>query len=237
MGNKQSAVSRSIGSGKRALIFGFDYSGKNTLNGPVNDANLCKDTLISKYGFNSQNIIVLNDGDIMKPLTDFISTSGQDDINVIHYSGHGEYINGTDYLVREDLSKINSSQITNLLVKASGNFLIVIDACDSGSLVQLPFTCTTTDGKVTQVNNNTFSCNVLNFSAAGRDQNSYESKQVNGIIYGDFSYDFYTTLSNGQTLTWMEIYDRVYDLVKNVEFPILNSSAVRLCYLKADDYI
>lgn len=222
---------------RRALIFGFDYSGLNKLNGPVNDAKLVSDTLIKYYGYDMSNITILNDGDILGPLTTFINESIDGDQSVIHYSGHGDYINGTDYLVREDLKFINSTTISQSLINGKGNFLIVIDACDSGSIVQLPYTCTSDSGDIQNVNENKFNCNIVNFSAAGRSQNSYESRQIDGLIYGNFTYDFYTTLSVAQTKTWLDVYKQVYREVMNTELPVLNCSDIKLYYRVVDDYI
>lgn len=236
MGNARSSTINTA-SGKRALIFGFDYSGLNKLNGPINDANLASDTLINTFGFPKENISILNDGDILGPLSQFILSSSQGDINVVHYSGHGNYTSGTDHLVREDLTLISSSTISGLLTKASGNFLFVIDACDSGVIIQLPYVCNNTDNQISQVNNNSFTCSVVNFSAAGRTQSSYESQQSNGIIYGDFSYVFYNYLDKYPGYNWINIYDGVYNIVQSIEIPNLNCSNVQLYYQAANVFI
>jgi hypothetical protein len=233
MGNVNS---RSIGQ-KRALIFGFDYSGQNKLNGPINDGNLASNTLINSFGFPKENITIYNSGDMLVPLTEFIKSSVSGDMNVIHYSGHGEYINGTDYLVREDLTVISSINISNLLYSAAGNFLIVVDACDSGSIINLPYVCSNINNQITQVNNNSFTCSVVNFSAAGRTQKSYEQDQGNGIIYGDFTYDFYTYLSKFPNYNWLSIFDGVYNNIQSIEIPNLNCSNMQLYYQEANTFI
>jgi hypothetical protein len=238
MGNKQSSKTRPRGiETKRALIFAFDYSGVNKLNGPLNDAVLVTNTLINSFNFQRDNITVLSDGDILGPMSKFINSSNDGDMNVIHYSGHGNYANGTDFLVREDLAEINGKDITKLFLKALGNFLIVIDACESGSLIELPYIMISNNNNIVQVNNNLFTCSMVNFSAAGRTQLSYESAQNNGIIYGEFTYEFYNYLGKNPSSTFINIYNNVYISLQTIEHPTLNCSDKQLYYREANSFI
>lgn len=79
----------------RALLVGINYrSTANELKGCLQDVQLIRDMLISKYKYSPSNITVLTDDTPIKPtrdniirsLTDLCSYSGQ---TYFHYSGHG----------------------------------------------------------------------------------------------------------------------------------------------------
>lgn len=222
---------------KRALLIGFDYSGSNKLKGPLNDIKLAAVTLIDSYSFPISDVYSFTGGDLLTLLRNFINTSIEGDVNVIHYSGHGDYLNGTDALVREDLVLITGSQITELLVNAKGKFLFVIDACDSGEILDVPFSLKSMNSNIVKETDKQFSCSIVNFSSSARNQNSYESTKQNGLMFGDFTYDFYMSLSINKNYTWLETYKFVTEGLKNMVVPVLNCNDIKLYYYTVNDFL
>lgn len=236
MGNQSSVNFQHQTPSKRALLFGFDYSGNNTLNGPVNDIQLARNTLINTYSFPEDTIYMYSDGNLPSLLRSFISSSIDGDINVIHYSGHGDYVNGTNVLVGEDMKFFTSSQMTEIFRMSKGRFLIVIDACDSGYLVKLP---STFDGQMNTIITdgvNNFISQIINFSGSGRIQLSYESRQDNGITYGNFSYAFYNYIGKNPNSLWINVYDTLNAELQNQD-PVMSSNDMQLFYYKCNQYI
>jgi len=235
MGNKQPSFNFKHDEPiKRALLMGFDYSGRNVLQGPINDIRLADQVLSSTYEF--KHIYMVTDGDIGSTLRSFIASSIDGDISVIHYSGHGEYTGGTNVLVEEDLDLITSKEITELFRVSKGRFLVVIDSCDSGRMVKLPNNydpnlnvITTMDGLSTD------NSDVLFFSSSERTQDAYESTHE-GRIFGNFSYLFYRLIRDKPDMIWIDIFNQIYKKLKN-QHPMLSSDNVQLFYQSPRNYI
>ncbi len=101
---------------KLALLVGINqYSQKNNLRGCLTDVELQKELLISRFGFNNQDIVTLtnNNGSRDKILTTFdehISKQVQEnDIVVFHFSGYGRQVKLDDDSITESLITANSS--------------------------------------------------------------------------------------------------------------------------------
>ncbi len=80
---------------KRALLIGIDKYPKLTqLEGCVNDVQLMQSILQENFGFPPENVTLLADAEatrdaILAALDALVEQTGQDDIVVIHYAGHG----------------------------------------------------------------------------------------------------------------------------------------------------
>ena len=80
---------------KRALLVGIDaYPSLTPLHGCVNDVQLMRGILTGNFGFASENIALLANGEatrdaILAAFDALVATTGHDDIVVIHYAGHG----------------------------------------------------------------------------------------------------------------------------------------------------
>jgi len=103
---------------KLALLVGINqYSQKHSLRGCVTDVELQKELLISRFGFNNQDIVTLtnNDGSREKILTTFdehISKQvRENDVVVFHFSGYGRQVKLSDDndTITESLITANSS--------------------------------------------------------------------------------------------------------------------------------
>lgn len=86
--------------GKRALLVGINYPGtKAELKGCINDVNRMYKSLIDRYGFVEEDIVVLIDTDsnfkqptgvnIRRELSNLVSSAEPGDYLFFHYSGHG----------------------------------------------------------------------------------------------------------------------------------------------------
>jgi metacaspase-1 len=149
---------------KLALLIGINYVGTSAqLNGCINDINNTKDVLKSVYNYTDNNIVCLTDetdnkptyNNIINALDELSKRSNSEDVKEIwiSYSGHGTYVRDDnndeddrrdeclvplDYqlngLVKDDfLNNILSSINPNV------NVIVVIDACHSETMLDLPY--------------------------------------------------------------------------------------------------
>lgn len=227
---------------KRALLVGFDYTGNKKLEGPVNDIKLAEDTLISSYNFKPENIFSYSDGNFGDLLSSFISSSIDGDQNVIHYSGHADYLLGSDFLVSEDMRILTSNSMKKMFQKSKGQYLVVIDSCDADGMLNLKNRYNGDKNEITVVGNKNDSqdfngeTRIINFSSSGRTQKSFEEVQGDGKIYGDFSYRFYNELKNSQDIKWIDLYKEVYSQIED-QTPLIEVTNISLFYGLCGEYI
>jgi hypothetical protein len=130
-----------------ALIIGNNaYQDWPVLQTAVQDAEALSKLLVSKYGFNSQDVLLLRNTSRIQLLEGFDwlqSNAGPEDRVLIYYAGHGEYDDQEDgWWVPVDASTKNryehiaNSVILNKLrsVKAHHK-LLISDSCFSGNLL------------------------------------------------------------------------------------------------------
>lgn len=134
---------------KFAIIIGINnYESAGPLEYAENDAKLVKDTLISKYSYKEENIILLlNENATKKNILDkynaYIDNIGKDDSLLFYYAGHGitkMNIEGNEgFLVPYDGNEQNYNtliswkeiiRVSNLII--SKHIFFVLDACYSG---------------------------------------------------------------------------------------------------------
>jgi hypothetical protein len=142
---------------KYALLIGILYEKSNIrLRGTSNDIQSINQLLIN-WGFNSENITILNEDDKVKPtgfnintlLNRFVSNLKYGDKAFIFYSGHGMLVknklgNKESCIVPMDYKKtgvITSETIRYYLNKVSPgvNVLCLFDCCNSGSICDLKY--------------------------------------------------------------------------------------------------
>lgn len=155
---------------KRALLIGINYipskgaSSASELRGCINDTLNVRKILIEKFGYKSQNILMMNDETDVKPTKDNIikamfdliqgTTDNKYDQFFFQYSGHGsqvfdhssdetdkkdEVLIPLDYATR---GVITDDQVFDLLVKplkSHQKLFCLIDACHSGTMVDLMY--------------------------------------------------------------------------------------------------
>ncbi|CAB9529489.1 Metacaspase-1 [Seminavis robusta] len=154
---------------RRALLVGINYVGQNgQLRGCHNDVLHMQDYLIHVHGFPPRDILVLMDDHgakhhaptrekIVRALRHLVSVSQPGDAVFFHYSGHGGYLSPDfnsfktqqkDYdqtLIPLDHSRAGQIRDFSLFhhfvqpMKAGVIVTCLIDACHSGSVLDLPY--------------------------------------------------------------------------------------------------
>ncbi|PYT01610.1 MAG: hypothetical protein DMF63_01830 [Acidobacteria bacterium] len=113
-------VSSASAAGKKyGLFVGINAygGGINPLKGCVNDATKMRDTMVTKFGFNAADTMLLTDGAatraaIMAALQKYQTLVGPGDLFVFHYSGHGTLFPDS-YSAEQDETKMIYMESTN----------------------------------------------------------------------------------------------------------------------------
>ncbi|KAF7842984.1 metacaspase-1-like isoform X1 [Senna tora] len=155
---------------KRAVLCGICYHGRSyRLKGSVNDVKCMRYFLINQFGFPADSILMLTDDkeeknplkiptkqNIQMALRWLVEGSRSGDSLVFHFSGHGtqevdlnmdevdrydEALCPVDY---ESKGKIIDDEINATIVRPlprGAKLHAIIDACHSGTVLDLPFLC------------------------------------------------------------------------------------------------
>lgn len=147
--------------GKYAVVVGIDdYPGsRSDLRGPVDDAMLVRDALINRFGFDSDDIVFLQDGEatrlgIANAVIRHLGQAGPNGTAVFFYSGHGTQLeentgitgrldpesgNGVDEALAVYDGIILDEEVNFLLQQIEAeNTLVLVDACFSGTVTRGP---------------------------------------------------------------------------------------------------
>ncbi|MCB0060711.1 MAG: caspase family protein [Caldilineaceae bacterium] len=151
---------------KRALLVGINQYEKpyiTPLHGCINDIALMADILCNNFGFSEENVKFLRDSEatragILSALDVLIDDTGENDIVVIHYSGHGSQMrdregdepDGFDETIvpydsgrYEDPNRdITDDEIYGRLLRLSQKttyITLIFDCCHAGTIVRDPF--------------------------------------------------------------------------------------------------
>jgi uncharacterized caspase-like protein len=136
-----------------ALIVGInDYQKWPRLQTAVKDATVLRDLLVSRYGFNPENVILRTDREasrqqINRDLRYLAQSMRPDDNLLVYYAGHGQLddLTGDGYWVpAEGAMKDPSTWVANSYVKAilssekvqAKNVVVIADSCYSGSMLR-----------------------------------------------------------------------------------------------------
>lgn len=136
-----------------ALIIGInDYAKWPRLQTAVKDATVIRDTLITNYGFNPQNVILRTDRDanrirITGDLRYLAVSMSQNDNLLVYFAGHGQLADftGDGYWVpAEGALKDPATWVANSYIKAvlsseklqAKNVVVIADSCYSGSMLR-----------------------------------------------------------------------------------------------------
>ncbi len=115
---------------KLALLVGINqYQGASELRGCVMDVELQKHLLMSRFGFKSEDILIVSDNSPIKPTREnileafeehLIKQAQSDSVAVFHYSGHGSLVKDPSPLnleeCRQETTSINSCQYNGTIV-------------------------------------------------------------------------------------------------------------------------
>ncbi len=130
---------------KKALIVGIDNYQSSPLNGCVNDANAIANTLETN-GDGSPNFSVRlttspNTDVTRSSLREAIESlfSGESDMALLYFSGHGFIKSTGGYLVTKDASRydegVSMDEVLNIANQSNAkNKVIILDCCHSGAL-------------------------------------------------------------------------------------------------------
>jgi len=136
-----------------ALIIGInDYKEWPRLQTAVKDATVIRDTLVSRYGFEKENVILRTDRSasrlqITEDLRYLAQSMGKNDNLLVYYAGHGQLddFTGDGYWVpAEGALKNPSTWVANSYVKAilsseklqAKNVMVIADSCYSGAMLR-----------------------------------------------------------------------------------------------------
>jgi len=136
-----------------ALIIGIDdYQEWPRLRTAVKDAAAIRDLLISRYGFDKENVILRTEADagrlqILHDLRYLAQSMREDDNLLIYYAGHGQMddFTGDGYWIPADGKlKDPGTWVANSYIKAvlgsdklkAKNVVVIADSCYSGSMMR-----------------------------------------------------------------------------------------------------
>lgn len=206
---------------KKAILVGLNYTGTQAaLQGCINDAERMSKTLKTKYNYN--DVLVLTDNqisfryNILQILRDVIASNSKS--MFFQYSGHGVQVadkNGdeADGMDEALYSKygtiITDDQIFEEVQKVSSGskLVIVIDACHSGTIIDLPFQMV--DGRAVKINNNRLNGDIICITGCRDDQVSMDIN-AGDTAYGAMSnalQNLLKTLKPGTT--WRQLVEQL----------------------------
>lgn len=193
------------------LLIGINYIGtQNQLNGCINDTINIKNYLITHRGYMEENIILMNDNTDIKPTYDNIikaineltEKSNQSDEIFFHYSGHGVSINDfsndetdnmDECIVPLDHKIITDDILRNILINkiSSPHAICIIDACHSGTSLDLQFRYSNDTNKWIIENNQNVSSDVIIYMFSGCDDSQTSADAwINKQAQGALTYSF-----------------------------------------------
>ena len=204
---------------KHALVIGINYIGHNSgvLNGCINDTLKIKNFLINKCNYKEENIVIITDETVVKPtkeniinaLVKLVENVKKDNSKEVwfSYSGHGYYYSSSteedsqdEVLVPLDYQKngcIRDDLLYSVLVKElpkDCNLFSIIDACHSGTSLDLPYIYRTNSGIKQQHKQNKIA-NVVKISGCRDDQTSADAL-INGKYQGALTFGFLRSMES-----------------------------------------
>ena len=232
-------VMSSAGATERALLIGInDYlandvdveatKGQNwipeDLNGAVNDVELMRHLLVTRFGFDDDNIATLVDGDatrdnMLRVMRDFVASVKPGDIAYFHFSGHGSQVadangdesdNLDETILPHDARTLGVADITDDELQAifgqlrSEHALVVLDSCHSGTATRgtavLKTRSTPLDPRgelyadVTVAARGGLTANYVLMTGAADYQSALDGPLDNGRYYGLFTWSLAQSL-------------------------------------------
>ena len=266
---------------KCALLIGICYNGSdNQLRGCINDTKNLKDFLINSCGYKNDEILLLTDDTENKPTKDNILKYIELFVNYINnnnvkeawfsYSGHGHFVESSEESDSKDECFVpldyseNGGVTDNMLytkliknIPLTCSLFSIIDACHSGTSLDLPYVYRFDKGIVQQKPPELLA-NIIKISGCRDHQTSMDS-YINGSFQGaltacflksvkDLEYNFTCFQLIRQIKSY--IYGGNYKQIPTLSFsneellhntvmgsanPVFNNCNVELC-LEGDDW-
>ncbi|KAF6140576.1 hypothetical protein GIB67_013869 [Kingdonia uniflora] len=229
----------SVHGNKRAVLCGISYrSQRYELKGTINDVNCMRFFLVEKLGFPNESILVLTEDErspyciptkqnIRAALQWLVQGCKSGDLLVFHYSGHGaqqrnfngDEVDGYDEtlcpLDYKSQGVILDDEINATIVRPlpKGTTLhAIIDACHSGTILDLPLLCRMTyNGQYVWENhsprsgayNGTSGGLAVSLSGCDDNQTSADTSALSGnTMTGAMTYSFIQAAQSAPGLTY-----------------------------------
>lgn len=251
---------------KLALVIGINYNGsQGKLNGCINDTKKIINTLKSRCGYKDSQIILLTDDTDIKPtkqnilnsIDKFVNRSFKESCKELwfSYSGHGSYtwnrgldkekdfkdeaLVPLDYqqagLITDDV--LNQKLVRRLPIDAK--LFSIIDACHSGTSLDLPFVYRVDKG----IEHHGKKQNILDVCKISgcRDEQTSADAWINNKFQGALTFTFIKTLDDFRyNMTPKQIMGRMKNFLKQngySQIPTLSFSRKEIldCMLMGDD--
>ena len=236
--------------GRRAILVGLNYPGTSAaLHGCINDVSRMKQTLISRFSHKNVTIYTDNDLSVQKNILQVLDEliGSKEKKLFFQYSGHGTQVkdwngdeaDGLDEALYSVKGTIITDDDINERVKkvpTGSTLVMIIDACHSGSMIDLPYQLE--KGKIIKINDNKIDSNIICISGCRDNQVSMD---VNDgfVAYGAMSSALNAVLNKNPTLnlTWKELIYKMNDELRSnryAQVPLLSVSHPELILEKVD---
>ena len=186
---------------KRALLVGINYlkTPNARLYGCINDVVNVKNMLTGKFGYDTKDIILLRDDDIlamptrdniMRQLYAIAASSTNSSETWIHYSGHGSQMVDVDKDESDNLDEIiipcdypmrgiiSDDELFSAISKMKGRVFLFFDSCHSATVCDLQYSREYKGGEFIKTVNNSKSIanpNIVMMSGSKDNQTSADT--------------------------------------------------------------
>lgn len=247
---------------KRALLIGINYlkTPNARLYGCINDIVNVKNMLAGKFGYNSSNITVLRDDDIlamptrdniMRQLYAIAASSTDSTETWVHYSGHGSQMFDTDGDEKDRIDEtivpcdyptrgtISDDELFTAISRMKGRVLLFFDSCHSATVCDLQYSREYRGGEFIKTVNNSKRIenpNIIMMSGSKDNQTSADTynpvtKQAVGAFTDKLVAAFSTAPEN---MDLLKVYNTIcftLSLAGYTQLPIFSTTSDRVQYL------
>ncbi|KAL0365153.1 UNVERIFIED_CONTAM: Metacaspase-1 [Sesamum angustifolium] len=250
---------------KRAVLCGVSYNGqKYRLKGTVNDIKCMRYFLIQKLGFPSDCILVLTEeesdpsliptkNNIRTALKWLVQGCQSGDSLIFHYSGHGsqqldfnmDEVDGYDEMLwpvdHQTQGTILDDEINATIVRPlpqGAKLHAIIDACHSGTILDLPFFCRMdreghyaweNHGRQSAIYKGTSGGLAVSLSACDDHQVSVDTTALSGnAATGAMTYSFIQAAQNEPGLTYGRLLNAMRQTIRDSKTGHLNGPVASL---------
>ncbi|XP_027106254.1 metacaspase-1 isoform X3 [Coffea arabica] len=239
---------------KRAVLCAVSYYGqRHRLKGTVNDVRCMKYFLVERMGFPNDSILLLSEEEpnpsliptkynIRKALQWLVQGCQSGDSLVFHYSGHGsqqrdlngDEIDGYDEMLlpvdHQIEGTILDDEINATIVKplpSGAKLHAIIDACHSGTVLDLPFLCRMNSegyyvwedhGFLSSTYKGTSGGLAISFSACDDHQVSVDTMALSGnAVTGAMTYSFIQAAQKEPGLTYGRLLNSMSQIIRDAK--------------------
>ncbi|ERN14650.1 metacaspase-1 isoform X1 [Amborella trichopoda] len=254
---------------KRALLCGVSYRQRwNELKGTINDVNCMKYLLCDRFGFSPNSILMLTEDErdpyriptkqnMRTAMRWLVQDCQPGDSLVFHYSGHGsqqrdssgDEIDGYDEtlcpLDYETVGMIVDDEINETIVRPLPEGVklhAIVDACHSGTVLDLPFLCRVNRYGYYQWENHnppsgaykgTSGGEAVSFSGCDDHQKSSDTSALSeGTNTGTMTYCFIQALLTGSGTTYGSLLNAMRSAIRGAHSGLIGGNGPLTCLLK-----